>query len=172
MDTASVRKAVIRDAASLGWVLSELRGINGATQQRTAEAVGMDRTQIAHLEAGRSGRYLTNLLDLLDHLGGTLVVEWTLQQRSSLEVESNPSSPVASTEETRSALAPVRAQTEAMQRALAPVRAQTEAMQRALAPVRAQTEAMQRALAPVRAQMEAIRQALPMPMREAADEAP
>ncbi len=77
MDTLH-RRAEVRSADDLGWVLAEVRGQRHETQTSIAQSLAMNRTQLAHLEAGRSGRYLANLLDLLERLDARLVIEWTV----------------------------------------------------------------------------------------------
>ena len=169
MDTIVARRAVIRDAAQLGWVLSELRAVNGSTQQRTADAVGMDRTQIAHLEAGRSGRYLTNLLEVLDHLGGSFVIEWNLPHPSAQTDELIPDG-VADTSTLPVAGGRDRSLKVQSVDSIALTPAVSEAVRRSIEPALAQAEAMRRALAPMLAQMEEMGRALSMATQEEPDE--
>jgi transcriptional regulator with XRE-family HTH domain len=156
MDTSLERRAVISDATQLGWVLSEIRAIRGRAQRDTANAVGMDRTQLAHLEAGRSGRYLANLLELLDHLGGTLVVEWKVPARTSDSAESTEAStrPASESEPTATSMR-VAPRAKAI-RSFGKSNANMEATQEMSQNVAKQIEAMQRAMAPTRALIEEI----------------
>ena len=60
----------------LGTVISELRALRRKTQFEVASALSIDRSQLAHLEGGRSGRYLAHLLNILEHLGAELQIHW------------------------------------------------------------------------------------------------
>lgn len=66
----------IRTPDELGNVISELRSLRRKTQFEVASALGIDRSQLAHLEGGRSGRYLAHLLNILEHLGADLQIHW------------------------------------------------------------------------------------------------
>jgi transcriptional regulator with XRE-family HTH domain len=66
----------IHTPGELGSVISELRSHRRKTQFEVASALAIDRSQLAHLEGGRSGRYLAHLLNILDHLGAELQVHW------------------------------------------------------------------------------------------------
>jgi transcriptional regulator with XRE-family HTH domain len=70
------RQCQIRTPDELGNVISELRSHRRKTQFEVASALGIDRSQLAHLEGGRSGRYLAHLLNILDHLGAELRIYW------------------------------------------------------------------------------------------------
>jgi transcriptional regulator with XRE-family HTH domain len=149
MDTSVQRRVDVRAADQLGWVLSEIRGVRGATQQATADAVGMDRTQLAHLEAGRSGRYLANLLDLLGHLGASLVVEWNVPVDASKAAQSDET---VTNPKTASLLPRTSEQIQT-----AGVRSGTHRLSNDAA---GQSEAMRRALAPTLAMIEALNPAI------------
>jgi transcriptional regulator with XRE-family HTH domain len=66
----------IHTPSELGNVISELRSSRRKTQFEVASALAIDRSQLAHLEGGRSGRYLAHLLNILDHLGAELQIHW------------------------------------------------------------------------------------------------
>jgi transcriptional regulator with XRE-family HTH domain len=70
------RQRQIRTPDELGTVISELRSHRRKTQFELASALGIDRSQLAHLEGGRSGRYLAHLLNIVDHLGAELQIYW------------------------------------------------------------------------------------------------
>jgi transcriptional regulator with XRE-family HTH domain len=130
MDTHLDRRLAIRDSKELGWVLSEIRHVRGNTQQEVSNGVGMDRTQLAHLEAGRHGRYLTNLLAVLHQLGATLVIEWSVPVQDQEGGTDSPQ-PRAGLPSASARLTEVERQTKAMQRALAPITAKIEELRTA-----------------------------------------
>ncbi len=66
----------ISTPTELGNAISELRSLRRKTQFEVASALTIDRSQLAHLEGGRSGRYLAHLLNILDHLGAELRIQW------------------------------------------------------------------------------------------------
>lgn len=76
----TTHRRTIRDAKSLGAALAQVRTQRNATQTETAAAVGLDRSQLAHLEAGRSGRFLANVLAVLTRLDARIVIEWSVPQ--------------------------------------------------------------------------------------------
>ncbi len=133
MNTFDQRRAEIKSSQSLGWVLAELRAVTGETQQQTADAVGLDRSQLAHLEAGRSGRYLANLLEVLNHLGANLVVEWEVHDAQEATAVATPERAKA-VEAVKVPLAPpleVLAARKALLRAMEQSRSTTEPLPRA-----------------------------------------
>ncbi len=67
----------IHSPSELGSAISELRSNRRKTQFEVASALAIDRSQLAHLEGGRSGRYLAHLLNILDHLGAELQIHWS-----------------------------------------------------------------------------------------------
>ena len=71
------RTTVLRSASDLGFALAEIRSDSDRTQAQVAESVGMDRSQLAHLEAGRTGRFLDNVLMLLGELGAEITIRWS-----------------------------------------------------------------------------------------------
>jgi transcriptional regulator with XRE-family HTH domain len=73
----------IHSPEELGAVISELRSLRRKTQFEVSAALSIDRSQLAHLEGGRSGRYLAHLLDILNHLGAELQIHWPTQDGSS-----------------------------------------------------------------------------------------
>jgi transcriptional regulator with XRE-family HTH domain len=74
----------------LGAVISELRTLRRKTQFEVSAALSIDRSQLAHLEGGRSGRYLAHLLDILDHLGAELQIHWPTPAGSSSAGSTRP----------------------------------------------------------------------------------
>jgi transcriptional regulator with XRE-family HTH domain len=72
----SGQKRQIDNPDVLGAVISELRSLRRKTQFEVSSALGIDRSQLAHLEGGRSGRYLAHLLNILEHLGAELQIHW------------------------------------------------------------------------------------------------
>ena len=72
----SVKERQILTPAELGSAISELRSLRRKTQSEVATALSIDRSQLAHLEGGRSGRYLLHLLNILDCLGAELHIHW------------------------------------------------------------------------------------------------
>ena len=62
--------------SELGAALAELRTQRRKTQFELSTSLGIDRSQLAHLEGGRSGRFLAHLLNILDHLGAELRIHW------------------------------------------------------------------------------------------------
>jgi transcriptional regulator with XRE-family HTH domain len=73
----------IHSPEELGSVISELRSLRRKTQFEVSAALSIDRSQLAHLEGGRSGRYLAHLLDILSHLGAELQIHWPTPHGSS-----------------------------------------------------------------------------------------
>ena len=65
---------MIRRPADLGLALAEARGTRGLSQAQLADAVGIDRTYLARLEAGMTTILVTRLLRLLRRLGAEVVV--------------------------------------------------------------------------------------------------
>ena len=162
MATNPTRTVSLRSAADLGFALAEIRSDRDRTQAQVAQSVGMDRSQLAHLEAGRTGRFLDNVLVLLAELGAEVTIRWSI---SDPEVEETTTVTAAlPAPPTAARLAPVRRNRvvppsigESTTRPVEPrnrlgeqFRRQQEAMERALAPIRRQAEAMERALAPAR----------------------
>lgn len=147
---------VLRAASDLGFALSEIRGDRDRTQAQVAESVSMDRTQLAHLEAGRTGRFLENVLVLLAELGAEVTIRWSISdpdvEETTAVTAALPAPP------TRASRVPVRGnrmvppsiddsattRVEPSIRVGEQVRRQQEAMERALAPIRRQAAAMER----------------------------
>lgn len=162
MTTQFTRTVTLRSAADLGFALAEIRSDRDRTQAQVAQSVGMDRSQLAHLEAGRTGRFLDNVLVLLAELGAEVTIRWSI---SDPDVEETMTGTAAlPAPPTAARLAPVRRNRvvpqsigESTTQQVEPLislgeqfRRQAEAMERALAPIRRQAEAMERALAPAR----------------------
>ena len=78
MATNPTRTVSLRSAADLGFALAEIRSDRDRTQAQVAQSVGMDRSQLAHLEAGRTGRFLDNVLVLLADLGAEVTIRWSI----------------------------------------------------------------------------------------------
>ena len=165
MTTNPTRTVTLRSAADLGFALAEIRSDRDRTQAQVAQSVGMDRSQLAHLEAGRTGRFLDNVLVLLAELGAEVTIRWSI---SDPDVEETMTGTAAlPAPPTAARLAPVRRNRvvpqsigESTTQQVEPLislgeqfRRQAEAMERALAPIRREAEAMERALAPARDSM-------------------
>jgi transcriptional regulator with XRE-family HTH domain len=88
--TDSGQRRHIHSPDELGAVISELRTLRRKTQFEVSAALSIDRSQLAHLEGGRSGRYLAHLLDILDHLGAELQVHWPTPSGSSSAGSTRP----------------------------------------------------------------------------------
>ncbi len=185
------RAIVLRAASDLGFALAEIRGDRARTQAQVAQSVGMDRTQLAHLEAGRTGRFLENVLVLLAELGAEVTIRWSISdpdlEETTTVTAALPAPPTTPRLEPlggnrvvppsiNDAATPrveplirlgeqFRRQQEAMERALAPMRRQAEAMERALASAQGQAEVMEHAPAPARGQAEVMEHA-PAPARD------
>ena len=152
------RTIVLRSASDLGFALAEIRSDSDRTQTQVAESVGMDRSQLAHLEAGRTGRFLDNVLVLLGELGAEITIRWSISDPNIDEATTENALVAGPSTEAR--LAPVdgtrvvpQSRRETPTRQVEPgrhlgaqFRRQQEAMERALAPIRQQAEAMERAL--------------------------
>lgn len=67
-------RVTIRSGADLGRAIAAVRADRGLTQADLARSVGMDRSWLAKLEAGRSATVLEHLLRLLRRLGATVTV--------------------------------------------------------------------------------------------------
>lgn len=162
------RSIVLRSASDLGFGLAEIRSDRHRTQAQVAESVGMDRSQLAHLEAGRTGRFLDNVLVLLGELGAEITIRWSISDPTI--DETNTETAVVPGASSGARLAPVggnrvgpRSSAETTTRQVEPLgrlgeqlRRQQEAMERALAPIRRQAEAMERGFAPVRESMASV----------------
>ncbi len=73
---AATQERQVTSPDELGTTLAELRTHRRKTQFEVSTALGIDRSQLAHLEGGRSGRFLAHLLNILDHLGAELLIQW------------------------------------------------------------------------------------------------
>ncbi len=67
--------------------LAEARSASRQTQAEVANAAGINRSQYAHLEAGRSGRFLAHLFRILRALDAEIHISWqapnpTMDQQS------------------------------------------------------------------------------------------
>jgi transcriptional regulator with XRE-family HTH domain len=97
----------IQNPEELGVVIAELRSLRRKTQFEVSSALGIDRSQLAHLEGGRSGRYLAHLLNILEHLGAELQIQWpgvlvettpparTMRSRSPVQPVADPAGSVS-----------------------------------------------------------------------------
>lgn len=148
MTTNPTRTVTLRSAADLGFALAEIRSDRDRTQAQVAQSVGMDRSQLAHLEAGRTGRFLDNVLVLLAELGAEVTIRWSISdpdvEETMTVTAALPAPPTAAR------LAPVRRNRvvppsigESTTQQVEPLislgeqfRRQAEAMERALAPAR------------------------------------
>lgn len=81
------RRVVLRSSADLGFALGEIRVDRERTQAHVAASVGMDRSQLAHLEAGRKGRFLDNLLALVGELDAQITIAWSVPEREVLPAD-------------------------------------------------------------------------------------
>lgn len=73
----------LREPRDLGAALAEVRMQRGRTQTDTAAAAELDRTQLAHLETGRSGRFLANVFAVLRSLDARITIEWSVADENS-----------------------------------------------------------------------------------------
>ena len=65
----STRRYSIRSGRDLGRTIAEARRVRGLTQEQLAEQLGMERTYLARLEAGKSVKLLDRALLAMRHLG-------------------------------------------------------------------------------------------------------
>jgi transcriptional regulator with XRE-family HTH domain len=79
----------------LGTVISELRTHRRKTQFEVSTALAIDRSQLAHLEGGRAGRYLSHLLNILDHLDAEIHIHWRTDTNEPTEPVQPPRPPAA-----------------------------------------------------------------------------
>jgi transcriptional regulator with XRE-family HTH domain len=105
----SVNERQILTPAELGSAISELRSLRRKTQSEVATALSVDRSQLAHLEGGRSGRYLAHLLNILDFLGAELHIHWKVDPAGT-------KAPLASRPSTSKAKSPTRPSPDSAQR--------------------------------------------------------
>lgn len=151
MPTNATRTVTLRSAADLGFALAEIRSDRGRTQAQVAQSVGMDRSQLAHLEAGRTGRFLDNVLVPLAELGAEVTIRWSI---SDPDVEETPTVTAAlAAPSTAARLAPVRRNRVAPPSIGGSTTRQVEPHIRIGEQFRRQQEAMERALAPARDSM-------------------
>ncbi len=68
----STRRFSVRSSADIGRTIAEARHERGLTQAALSDRVGMERTYLARLEAGRSTIQIERVLALLRELGVTL----------------------------------------------------------------------------------------------------
>lgn len=84
------RSVVLRSSPDLGFALREVRADRARTQADVAASVGLDRSQLAHMETGRAGRFLDNLLGLLGELGAQITITWSVPDRSEVSPVAEP----------------------------------------------------------------------------------
>ena len=144
------RTVVLRSASDLGFALAEIRSDRDRTQAQVAKSVGMDRSQLAHLEAGRTGRFLDNVLMLLGELGAEITIRWSISDTN--VDETNTETAAVSGQSGGARLAPVGGNQVVPQSSGEPTTRQIEPRTRLGEQFRRQQEAMERVLAPIRRQ--------------------
>ncbi len=72
------RERAVRTPKEFGEALSEVRAHRNSTQAEVANLAGIDRSQLAHMEGGRAGRYLENVFAILGHLGAVMSISWNV----------------------------------------------------------------------------------------------
>lgn len=70
-----MRSAPIRDAATLGRLLVELRAEAGLTQRQLAEELDVTQRYIVELEQGKPTKSVERLLRFISRTGGRLYLE-------------------------------------------------------------------------------------------------
>ena len=70
-----MRSAPIRDTATLGHVLVELRASAGLTQRELAEELGVSQRYIVELEQGKETKSVERLLGFIKTTGGRLYID-------------------------------------------------------------------------------------------------
>ena len=68
------RRWTVRSGTDLGHAIAEIRTTRELTQQQLADHVGLSRSWLAKLEAGRSAVVLDHLLRVLRRLGATVTI--------------------------------------------------------------------------------------------------
>lgn len=70
-----MRSAPIRDSATLGHLLVELRAEAGLTQRELADELGVSQRYIVELEQGKQTKSVERLLRFIARTGGKLYLE-------------------------------------------------------------------------------------------------
>jgi HTH-type transcriptional regulator/antitoxin HipB len=70
-----MRSAPIRDAATLGHLLVELRTGAGLTQRELADEIGVSQRYIVELEQGKQTKSVERLLEFIRTTGGSLYID-------------------------------------------------------------------------------------------------
>ena len=65
----------VRQTGDLGRAIADIRIERGLTQEQLAASIGVGRSYLAKIEAGRSASLLNRILRLLRRLGATVTVE-------------------------------------------------------------------------------------------------
>ncbi len=134
------RTVVLRSSSDLGFALREIRGDRGRTQAHVSASIGLDRSQLAHMEAGRSGRFVANLLAILDELGAQVSLSWAIADGDARSNVDDPAEELVKTN-----VSPGRSDAVAIRGSNAVgehFRREEEAMRRVLDPILRQQEAL------------------------------
>jgi HTH-type transcriptional regulator/antitoxin HipB len=70
-----MRSAPIRDAATFGYLLLELRTRAGLSQRELADRLGVSQRYIVELEQGKQTKSVERLLEFIKTTGGRLYVD-------------------------------------------------------------------------------------------------